>query len=1092
MFYRICLLGCLLTGAISCNNEVPSQVIVRQLRCEYLENPEGIDARHPRLSWQLLSDRRGVTQTGYQVLVSSDSTALVNDEADIWDSKKTRSAQSVLVPFAGASLQSGKKYFWKIRIWDTEENRSAWSPIASWSMGLLNASDWKAQWIGAPPVSVPIEKQYHIHSGYRSAPNTSAETNSNITVDLGEKKIFDTIKLYPSLLGAALKQYLFPVQFSIQIADDSGFSSAKTILNHSNEDFRLPDTKPIVVQTPRTSARYIRINVTKLPHVDEQQFAYSLGELEVLDNKHQNLALRAKVVASDPYLVYPRFTNEKWWPELLTDGFIKPNFYHKEHSLPTPPSEQFRKDFSVDKAIKRATLYATSLGYYEMTINGRKVGNQVLAPEWTDYHKRVQYQTYDVTGLVQPDENTLGAMLADGWYAGAVFSHPERGSYGFDRKLLAQLQIEYANGQSDTIVTDGSWKLNPDGPIISASIFDGEKYDARVVLPGWDSPGFDATAWQAATVYHDTNRQLSAQMNEPIRVIQDITPIKIIPQKNGNYIFDLGQNIAGWVQLSLPYNPGKAITLKHSEMLDEKGALYTSNLRLAKQTDTYIPGKETSIQYEPRFTYHGFRYVEVSGLSKAPELSNITGRVIASAAPAAGTFECSSPDLNKLWQNIVWTQRGNMHSVLTDCPQRDERAGWMGDAQVFSHTSIFNLNMAAFYTKWIRDMRDSQTDAGFFPDFTPQVAHWAGWFNSPGWSDAGVIIPWRMYEHYGDTSILSVQYDAMKKYINAIVRYNPDLLWLNARGNIYGDWLNGNSIVEQDYPTRGGSVPHEVSGTAFFYYSTTLIAKTAHLLNRPDDAARFDSLANAIKAAFINAYMNEDGLIEGHTQAGYAMALDFGLAPKHLEQKVASHMVDAVKRYDTRISTGIQTTIRLMNQLTKYGYSDIAYQLVESRRFPSWIYSIDQGATTIWERWDGYVAGRGFQTPDMNSFNHYAIGAVGEWLYRTVLGINPDPEVPGYKHFFIEPIPGGSVSHAKGSYASIAGNIEVAWKKEDNSFYLDLTVPANTTATVVLPGKLVTENGNAIDAVQQIKLITTENNKTTLSVVSGKYRFESK
>lgn len=1091
MKHQILLTGLLLGFLSACDNKT-SPVTIQHLRCEYLENPEGIDVKQPRLSWQLESDERGQLQTAYRILVASDSSRLVNNKADVWDSGNISSEVTAFIPFGGQTLQPGKKYFWKIKSWDVHNHETSWSAIASWSMGLLDSTGWKAKWIGIAPTAVPMDSQYNIHAGYQSAIATRADVTKSVTVDLGTEQRFHSVKLYPALFGKNLQPHLFPTAFTVIAASDKDFTRPQILADYSKTGYTHGSLQPLEVSFPAVSARYIKVTVNKLAAIDKEQYAFALGELAVLNSENQNVALGAVVDADDVYEGYKQFSTEKWWPALLTDGFLHPNRQHTAKSIPVPASPLLRKEFITKKPIQRATLYATSLGLYEAYINGKKVGDHVLAPEWTDYHSRVQYQTYDVTKLVKEGANAIGAMLADGWYAGVIFSHPERGSYGLDRKLLAQLQIEYADGDTDIIATDSSWKTKQTGPITAASIFDGETYNASAAEKDWKEPGLDVTQWTPATEYPQVKVAISAQMNEPIKVIQEIKPIKIIPQKNGAYIFDLGQNIAGWVQLNLPYNPHNKIVLRHGEVLDTKGALYTDNLRGATQMDTYIPGMETNIQYEPRFTYHGFRFVEITGLTQAPDLNTVTAKVVASSAPVAGSFECSSKELNKLWENILWTQKGNMHAVPTDCPQRDERAGWMGDAQVFSNNAIFNMDMGAFFTKWIRDIRDSQTKEGRFPDYAPQVGTWANFYNSPGWGDAGVIVPWRLYEHYGDVAVLAAQYEPMKRFIVSVLKYNKDLLWKNERGNMYGDWLNGNTIIEAGYPKEGGKVPDDVYSTAFFYYSTNIVAKTAHLLNKTADAARYDSLAAAIKTAFIKAYISSDGIIEGNTQAGYALALDFGLVPENLKTKAAAHMAEAVKVYDFRISTGIQTTIRLMNQLTRFGYSDIAYKLIESRRFPSWLYSIDQGATTIWERWDGYVQGRGFQNAGMNSFNHYAIGAVGEWMYRSILGINNDPAAPGYKHFFIEPVPGGSITYAKGTYNSIAGKIAVSWISAENEYSLDVTVPVNTSATIVIPsGKTITENGMDIKSVKGIEVLDRENNKTRIKVQSGKYSFKS-
>jgi alpha-L-rhamnosidase len=452
-------------------------------------------------------------------------------------------------------------------------------------------------------------------------------------------------------------------------------------------------------------------------------------------------------------------------------------------------------------------------------------------------------------------------------------------------------------------------------------------------------------------------------------------------------------------------------------------------------------------------------------------------------------MKCSDAGLNQLASNIVWTQRGNLHSIPTDCPQRDERAGWMGDAQVFSQTAIYNMDMAAFFTKWIRDIRDSQTPDGRFPDFAPQPGNWMSFYNSPGWGDAGVVVPWRLYENYGDTTVLGVQFEAMKKYIDLIHAENPTLVWRNVVGNLYGDWLNGDNIIGRDYPKTGGGVPNDVYATAFFAYSTRLVANTAHLLGKNADAERYDSLAGAIRKTFQKEFVNPQGEVKGNTQAGYALALEFDLIPEHLRPASAALMVKAIEAYDYRISTGIQSTIRMMNQLSQNGYADVAYRLLQSRRFPSWLYSVDQGATTIWERWDGYVKGRGFQDKGMNSFNHYAIGAVGEWMYRNILGIQPDPASPGYKHFFIAPRPGGGLTYAKGMYHSIAGTIAVRWEKTDSKLFLDVDIPVNTTATVILPKGMVQEGGKPVKSVKGIALLKEDEKTLHYTVPSGHYTF---
>jgi alpha-L-rhamnosidase len=758
-----------------------------------------------------------------------------------------------------------------------------------------------------------------------------------------------------------------------------------------------------------------------------------------------------------------------------------------------PPCPLLRKSFTLAGPVKRARVYVTALGNYELRINGKRVGDQILAPGYTDYRQRVLYQAYDVTDLLKTGANAIGAMLADGWYAGRLGpiewfpDFPRRGVYGFDRRLLMQLVVETADGKEQTVISDGSWKIFEDGPILSADHFLGETYDQSKEPAGWDTPGFDDSRWAGVSVDLSIKIELTAQNNEPIRITHLIKPVGLREWKPGVYIFDMGQNIVGWCRIRLSGPAGQAVTVRHAEVLDDEGGIYTANLKSAKQTDQYILDGGPAREYEPHFTYHSFRYVEVAGLNMKPRLEDLMGCVFHSDAPLAGSFECSNPMLNRLWLNILWTQRGNLHSIPTDCPNRAERMGWMGDAQVFCQTSMFNMDMAAFYTKWLTDVRDAQNEKGFYSSYAPDPCRQH--YGSPGWADAGVVVPWRMYQNYADTRILRQQFESARRFIDAIEAESPDLIW-NTKS--YGDWLNGDTLKADDYPTQGGEVPQNVYATAFFAYSTEILSRTATVLGDKESARHYAELAEKIRTAFINQFVDPDGKITGNTQSGYALALNFNLLPENLRQRAAEHMAQAVKKYDTRISTGIQGTIRLMLELTRWGYNDLAYQLMESRRFPSWLYSVDQGATTIWERWDGYVKGRGFQDPVMNSFNHYAIGAVGEWMVRVILGLNPDEQQPGYKHFTIHPQPGGSLTWAKGEYHSIRGRIAVGWKIENSRFILDVTIPPNTLATVYLPAsdpEKTTLNGKSIELSPFISNKRTENKLLILNAQPGTWQF---
>jgi alpha-L-rhamnosidase len=1038
---KVWLIIIVLSMMTATGGKAQDAVSVINLRCEYLNNPLGIDIQHPRLSWELISDAKNKKQKAYQILVSTDSAALtINSRADAWDSKKKNSYQTNQITYRGKPLKPFTLYFWKVRVWDENETPSEWSDVAHFLAGPLSQKDWTAQWIGDAETPVAPENVYYTHTGYRSGISAQADAGKWIIVDLGEELSFDEIKLYP----LQKNEKLFPLRFSVEASSNNKFSKPKILADESANDATVTEAMPYGKKFPPVTGRYVRINVSKSPAAEEEKYGYGLAEIEVLC-EGKNMALSKKVQASDYMIV-----NGNWEPYLLTDGYLQPTGLF-DYFANIPPSPLLRKEIVINRKVKRAFYYASALGIYETYINGRKAGKQIFAPEFTDYDSHLQYQTYDVGHLLREGTNVLGATLADGWYAGARWSHPWRGGYGFFRKFLAQLMVYYEDGTSETFATDDTWKYLAQGPVTEASYFKGEIYDAENEQQGWDKPGYNDSQWTAAVAYPDEKTNLCAQMNEPIAIIQEIDPVSLRRIDADKYIFDMGQNMVGWCRITLPYNPGQQIRLRYSEMLKSDGSMYMANMRGAKPEDVYNPADETNVDYEPKFTYHGFRYVEVSGLTQSPQLDIIRGKVVASSSPVTGTFSTSDRDVNRLWENILWTQWGNLISIPTDCPQRDEREGYLADAQIFSQTAIYNLDMAGFYTKWIRDIRDSQLPDGRFPDFAPHDDKWRHFFNAPGWADAGVIIPWRMYQNYNDTEILSKQYESIKKFVDFNHRHNPDLVWRNVRGHNFGDWLNGNTIRSKDYPRTGGKVPDDVFATGYFFYSTDILAKTAKLLGKIEDYKKYSALASSIRKVFNEKFVSADGVVEGNTQAGYALALQFNLLPEELRARAAANMVEAIKVYDYRISTGIHSTVWMMKQLSEYGYDDIACRLLLSRRFPSWFYSIDQGATTVWERWDGYVAGRGFQSAGMNSFNHVAIGAVGEWMYCNILGIKPDETQPGYRHFYIKPQPGNILEWAKGSYHAITGNIEVSWTNKNRTFTLEVSIPVNTEATVITP-----------------------------------------
>ncbi len=1060
------------------------------LRCEYRENPSGLDVLEPRFSWTLTAttDERGLTQSAYQVLVASAPERLAREHGDLWDSGKVPASDTLQVTYAGQPLRSRMRAWWQVRVWDRNGQASAWSAPATWTMGLLEPSDWQAKWIADPASATNVPARGPLN-GYHSKIANSADTPRWVAVDLGRPQHFEAVQLFPARpydWQPDTPGFLFPVRFKVEAASRADFSDAQVLLDRTASDQPNPGTNAPLYRFASTTARFVRLTVTRLRQRDGANFAFALTEMQVL-NGENNLAKGARVLAPDS------IETGAWAKANLTDGVlmtVKPD----GGGSGALPATMVRKSFQLDRPVRRATAYATALGLYELQLNGQRVGDQLLAPEWTSYRKRVACQTYDVTRLLHPGENVIAARLGEGWYAGRLMA-VGRFAYGTQPRFLLQLEVEFADGHTRTIVSDGSWRATSDGPIRSAGIYDGEVYDARKELAGWDAPGFDDTAWAPARTFDLDSRRLVWLRNEPIRLVRELTPRTLTEPRPGVYVFDFGQNMVGWCRINATGVAGQTVTLRHAEMLNEDGTLYTANLRGAAQIDRYTPRADGGFVFAPHFTYHGFRYVEVTGLAHPPTTNAVVGQVFHSAAPEVGRFECSDSSLNRLMRNIRWTQRANLMSSPNDCPQRDERLGWMGDIQAFAQTAIFNMDMAAFLTKFAQDIRDDQADDGRFPDFAPHPGDPNKSFSgAPAWADAGVMVPWRVYQNYADTRILAAQFAAARRWVDYIHRNNPDLVWAKGRNNDYNDWLNGDWIKEAGWPGKGGSVPNEVFATAFFAHSTELVAKMAAVLGRREDAQRYGELFAQIKAGFNRRFVQPDGRLAGDTQGGYALALNFNLLSDELRPKAARLLVENIRRYRNHLSTGIQTTHRAMLELTRGGYGDVAWQLLTNRTFPSWRYMIDNGATTIWERWDGYVKGRGFQDAGMNSFNHWAFGAVGEWMWRNIAGLNPDDAQPGWKHFVVAPQPGGGVTWAKAGYHSIRGRIACDWKTEGGKLTLRVAVPPNTTATVYVPATradAVTESGRPAGKADGVKFLRTEKDAAVYEIGSGNYVFGS-
>lgn len=746
------------------------------------------------------------------------------------------------------------------------------------------------------------------------------------------------------------------------------------------------------------------------------------------------------------------------------------------------PAQYFRKDFATTKKVASARIYATSLGLYQLFINGKKVSTDLFTPGWTSYKNRVQYQTYDVTSMIQ-SRNALGVMLGDGWFRGNIGWGNESGYYGTKLALLAQLQLTYSDGSYELIGTDQSWKVS-NGAILQSDIYNGETYDARLEMKGWDSAGFNESSWGKVGLFEWTKKNLVAPQGVPVNAVEEIKPVKLITTPKGETVFDMGQNMVGWVRLNIQGKKGDQITLKFAEVLDKEGNFYTENLRAAKATDLYILKGEGKEVYEPHFTFHGFRFVKIEGLANQPTLDQITGVVIHSAMQPTGTFSCSNPMINQLQHNIQWGQKGNFLDVPTDCPQRDERLGWTGDAQVFSMTAAFNFDVAPFYTKWMRDVAADQLPNGLVPHVIPDVLKGGG--GSTAWADVSIVVPWTTYLVYGDKRILEVQYPSMKAWVEYMKnRAGEDLLWT---GDFhFGDWL-AFATTRSDYP--GATTEKDLIATAYFSYSSGLLGKIARIIGKNEDAEKYTALSGNIKKAFLNAFVTPSGRMVSHTQTAYSLALAFDLLPADLVPKAAGFLAEDVKKMG-HLTTGFVGTPLLCKTLSKFGYEDLAFMLLNRQKYPSWLYPVTQGATTIWERWDGQKPDGSFQDVGMNSFNHYAYGAIGEWLYRYVAGLDVDAEKAGYKHILLEPHPGGELTNASAEFNSLYGKIKSAWKIEGGSLLYEVNVPANTAATVTLPTSSADAvKLNGLPLAESVKSgLKINGSKISLNIGSGNYTF---
>ncbi|MEY4387315.1 MAG: hypothetical protein RLY20_2598 [Verrucomicrobiota bacterium] len=1040
---------------------------VTALRCESRVNPLGIDATSPRLSWQLDADARDAAQTAYQILVASSEAKLKEGAADLWDSGKVVSDASVLVSYAGKPLASHGECFWKVRVWDEHGKASAWSKPAYWGMGLLAPADWHAKWIGLDGAN---ETNLFTGTSWIWFPEGNAAVNAPLGTNW-----FRRVVTIPA--NRKVKRAVFQYTGDNECRGwldifDLGARNDFHVVKWNDITTRLEPGKTYVFGLVAVNKGDVAKNdPNPAGAVGLLTIEFTEGEPMVFPtDEHWKVS---RTLEKDWNTV--GFDDSKWVAaKVLGPVGMQPWGETRVPEDRTLPARWLRKEFAVEKKIKRATVSVSGLGLSEVYLNGQKVSDHVLSPAAAQYDKRAFYVTHDVTKQLRSGANAIGAVLGGGrFYSDRSKVYGGVVNAGWP-KLLLQLRIEHTDGSVSEVVSDASWQLTADGPIRANGEYDGEEYDARMELGDWSKAGFNAAKWQPAKLVAAAALQVSAQCQEPIRVTQTLKPVKITEPQPGVFIFDMGQNMVGWCRLKVSGTAGTRVQLRHAETLRDDGTLYLANLRSAKVTDTYTLKGGGAEVYEPRFTYHGFRFVEVTGLPGEPTLDVLEGRVVHDDLPVAGEFACSNPLLNQIYRNVTWGTRGNYRSMPTDCPQRDERQGWLGDRSEECRGESYLFDISGIYSKWMQDINDAQKPNGSVPDVAP--AYWPLYKDNVTWPSTFIIAPSVLHRQFGDLAPIRDHYDSQKRWLELMRGYFKD--GIIAKDN-YGDWCvppEDLRLIHSKDPAR--QTDRALLATSYFYYDLKLMQRYATLLGKADDATHFAQWADDVKGAFNQKFLNrEKGYYDNGAQTACVLPLAFGLVPDDMRARVFARLVDKIEN-ETKghIGTGLIGGQYLMRVLSDNGRADLAYTIASQKDYPGWGYMVANGATTIWELWNGNTA-----DPTMNSGNHVMlVGDLVIWLNEYLAGIAADPAQPGFKHIIMKPQPVGDLTHVKATHNSPYGEIESEWRKDGGKFIWEIEIPANTTATVTLPpGKLgkMTEGGKPV--------------AQTATIGSGKYRFVS-
>ena len=1078
---------------------------ITRLTTEYMDRPMGIDVKQPVFGWQMQSDRYGAAQTAYRIVFATSEENLENGTYT-YDSGTVNSPTSVCIKYNGPELAPCTRYYWQVLVTD-ERGKVHESPASWFETGLMGGLWGNAMWIASNKMQLsPYRFDYAIEYDVETAkPGPAKFIFGAPQEDCYVFVMLDTRDSAKVMLGNALYnketvQHTLNVSNIIPPADATKKHHIRLeVRGGGNYDVKVSLDGRVISQGNQTSINCMRDSIGRpqarlfgIGYRQPQGFDAVFSNIKLLNYKWDNLVLN-----SDPKTYNAKGDNKAvlWMPGSDVNAPI------------------MRKNVNVGKEVKRARLYATARGAYWFYINGQRVGDGYLNPGWTDFRHRIMYNTYDVTQMLRQGNNALGIELGHGWFcddfgwAGAMWGD----QYGYKPSALAMIKVEYTDGTNETFVTDNTWKVYNGGPLYVNNLYHGVIYDAQREVDGWKEPGFNDAAWEKVAILPPPPASTEIQGYVGLEIKNNITlKAKKMTRIGNRFIYDMGQNFAGVPRLknmkgrkgqtitihfaemlypeTVPENPRAPLTREHYER--NKGQMYMDNYRSAISTDYYtFRGAPEGETFEPPFTQHGYRYVSIDGLDEPLPLEDVEGIVLESVGEQISRYETSNADINQLFNNIVWGQRGNFLAVPTDCPQRDERLGWTGDANVFCRTSTYNMMTGPFFNRWFYTLRDQKSEngdvGGYYPSLggTKEGAPRSGFERGCGWSDVTITVPWEMYQQYGDLGFVERHYGAMKDYMKFLESQAKDYIYPDAF--YWGDWL--------------APMPTNISmlSTAYFGYDARLMREMAKALGKTDDAVYYDKLYRNISRAFCNYFFDSEGYtIEGNhegtprmdTQTSYLLPLAFLELPEDLQQKAVKHLLEAIKRSNYHLQTGFLGTPLLCNVLSNFGHNDIAYRLYTQTEYPSWLFPVKQGATTMWERWNSYTIKEGFGEVSMNSFNHYAYGAIEEWIMSHNLGIQRDENRPGYKHILMQPKIDDTFSFVKGGFRSVYGDISSAWEIKPSGTEIEFTIPANTTATFTLPVSSM-DNLKLKKGKKGVSSKSFDDGKAVYELKSGTYKF---